>query len=188
MKTKTEALKELYVKIGGKLTDTYPGIAGGKQVLLYDTISDLIEVCGKIAISAELPSVTSDDNGDVLSVVDGAWAKAEPGGGNSPMVVTCVKKSIGSRIVIDNISASYEDISEAVTNNVPVVLYVKEGAANKTFIYSMTGTLYNGGNARYCFDLPFVITTNHILEIDRIIIDDEGITYESYAYTLTPTT
>lgn len=28
--------------------------------------------------SSELPAVTSDDNGDVLTVVEGAWAKANP--------------------------------------------------------------------------------------------------------------
>ena len=28
-----------------------------------------------------LPAVTSDDNGDVLTVVSGAWAKAQPSGG-----------------------------------------------------------------------------------------------------------
>lgn len=30
---------------------------------------------------SDLPEVTSDDNGDVLTVVEGAWAKATPSGG-----------------------------------------------------------------------------------------------------------
>lgn len=30
---------------------------------------------------SELPAVTSDDDGDVLTVVEGAWAKAAPSGG-----------------------------------------------------------------------------------------------------------
>lgn len=32
---------------------------------------------------SSLPDVTSDDNGDVLTVVDGAWAKAAPSGGGA---------------------------------------------------------------------------------------------------------
>ena len=32
--------------------------------------------------ATELPSVTADDNGDVLTVVEGAWAKATPSGGS----------------------------------------------------------------------------------------------------------
>ena len=34
-----------------------------------------------------LPPVTSDDNGDVLTVVDGKWAKAAPSGGSGVLVV-----------------------------------------------------------------------------------------------------
>lgn len=33
-------------------------------------------------LSTVLPSVTSDDNGDVLTVVEGAWANAAPSGGS----------------------------------------------------------------------------------------------------------
>lgn len=33
----------------------------------------------KFSGGSSLPSVTSEDNGDLLSVVDGAWAKSEPG-------------------------------------------------------------------------------------------------------------
>lgn len=36
---------------------------------------ELVKSCGG---GSSLPSVTSDDNGDILTVVDGAWAKAEP--------------------------------------------------------------------------------------------------------------
>lgn len=39
----------------------------------------------------ELPTVTSDDNGDVLTVVDGAWDKATPSGGGGGGDVLVVK-------------------------------------------------------------------------------------------------
>ena len=36
---------------------------------------------------AGLPAVTADDNGDVLTVVEGEWAKAAPSGGGSDIFV-----------------------------------------------------------------------------------------------------
>ena len=68
MTTVTE-LKALYVKLGGNAAD----------VATIQTDAEMIEKIKEVAIPAELPSVTSEDNGDVLTVVDGAWAKAEAG-------------------------------------------------------------------------------------------------------------
>ena len=42
---------------------------------IVDRLSDMSE--------SELPSVSATDNGDVLTVVEGAWAKAAPSGGGS---------------------------------------------------------------------------------------------------------
>lgn len=36
---------------------------------------------------SDLPAVTSEDNGDVLTVVNGAWDKAAPSGGGGALVV-----------------------------------------------------------------------------------------------------
>jgi len=80
MKTNVQALKDLYVKLGGSLADTYSDIADGAAVSNYVTISDMIEACSKVAGGggSALPEVTGSDNGDVLTVVEGAWAKAAP--------------------------------------------------------------------------------------------------------------
>lgn len=72
-----EALQGLYVALGGELTDTYEDIANGATVSDYVVIPDVINAITKQAqsgIASELPSVTSEDNGKVLKVVDGAWA------------------------------------------------------------------------------------------------------------------
>ena len=42
----------------------------------------------KAAPATELPAVSSTDNGDVLTVVEGSWAKAAPSGGDSLPEVT----------------------------------------------------------------------------------------------------
>lgn len=77
--TTVEALKGLYVALGGQLTDTHEGVAGGVAVSDYVLIPDVIQAITQKVPSgsgASLPAVTAADNGDVLTVVDGAWAKA----------------------------------------------------------------------------------------------------------------
>lgn len=79
MNTTIQALQALYVALGGQLTDTYDSIAGGAPVSDYVVIPDMINALAQkapAAIAAELPSVTSSDNGKVLTVVSGKWAKA----------------------------------------------------------------------------------------------------------------
>ena len=44
-----QALQALYVKLGGDLTDTYEGIAGGVPVSDYVLIPDMIAACAQIA-------------------------------------------------------------------------------------------------------------------------------------------
>lgn len=80
MMTTVEALKALYVALGGQLTDTYDSVAGGIAVSDYVLIPDCIQAITQVvttATKAELPAVTSDDNGSVLKVVDGEWAVGE---------------------------------------------------------------------------------------------------------------
>lgn len=78
MKTTVEALKALYVALGGKATDYYAGIAGGAKVGEYSLIPDMIEAIAIIAGSAiELPTVTTSNNGQVLTVSSGKWAAAD---------------------------------------------------------------------------------------------------------------
>lgn len=77
--TTIDALKNLYVELGGNLED----------VENINVIPKMIDALSEIAGSTiELPGVTAEDNGDVLTVVDGKWAKAEAGGGASLPGVT----------------------------------------------------------------------------------------------------
>lgn len=74
------ALQGLYVALGGDLTDTYEDIADGAAVGNYVVKPDVIEAIAKKATAAldgVLPKVTSSDNGKVLTVVSGKWAKAD---------------------------------------------------------------------------------------------------------------
>lgn len=75
-----EALQALYVAFGGSLTDTYEDIADGVPVSDYKTIPNLILALAQKVPSGSgsaLPAVTASDNGKLLTVVEGAWAKAD---------------------------------------------------------------------------------------------------------------
>lgn len=56
---------------------------------------------------SSLPAVTSDDNGDLLGVVEGAWAKVEPTTGGETFTVTLTKE--------DDIWTADKTIAEIVT-------------------------------------------------------------------------
>lgn len=75
-----QSLQALYVALGGQLTDTYENIANGTPVSDLVIIPDMINaIAAHVATggAAELPAVTAEDDGKVLTVVDGAWAAAE---------------------------------------------------------------------------------------------------------------
>ena len=78
MNTTVEALKNLYVALGGALTDYYSGIAGGIPVSDYVLIPDCNSAIVKVApaaIAAVLPEVSESDEGKVLKVnSEGKWA------------------------------------------------------------------------------------------------------------------
>lgn len=68
--TNVEALREVYKALGGN----------GANINDSDTIaSALVKIAdvAKTATAAELPKVTATDNGKVLTVVSGKWAKAD---------------------------------------------------------------------------------------------------------------
>lgn len=67
MKQTVDALKVLYVALGGSADD----------VAEINLIPDMIEKIATVAATAtapELPKVTASDNGKVLKVAEGKWA------------------------------------------------------------------------------------------------------------------
>ena len=68
-----DALRNLYVALGGTAADV------ADLVIIPDLINAIATQAATVttaATTAELPKVTSSDNGKVLSVVSGKWAKA----------------------------------------------------------------------------------------------------------------
>ena len=81
-----DALKGLYAKLGGK-----------KSPDNIQTIGEALEDITTVTVNGSdaLPAVTAVDNGDVLTVVEGAWTKAAPAGGG-----------------VYNVTAAYDDSGE----------------------------------------------------------------------------
>ena len=153
-----KAIKKLVTAWGG--TSTADTIA--------DAIDDLVTVAPS---AAELPTVSSTDNGDILKVVSGAWAKGDPelpagtatnngqvlgvsegawavvdapsGGGSGKLTVT----EQDSKLVID---ASYADITASVTNGV-IPWFVYDGT-----IYTVIKWFYDSEEPEY--DVYFATT------------------------------
>lgn len=71
MDTTVDALKALYVALGGSADDV------ANVVLIPDMINAIATVAAS-ATAAELPAVKATDNGKVLTVVSGKWAAKTP--------------------------------------------------------------------------------------------------------------
>lgn len=67
MGKKVEKLKKLYLQNGGSAED----VANIKRT------GDMIDALCNLNLDSELPEVTGSDNGKVLGVVEGSWAKAD---------------------------------------------------------------------------------------------------------------
>lgn len=72
MDTTVKALQNLYVALGGSADDV-------ANVTLIPDMINAIATVAATAVAAELPKVTSSNNGQVLTVEGGKWkAKALP--------------------------------------------------------------------------------------------------------------
>lgn len=71
MELTVDALKNLYVALGGTLSDV-------ADITLIPDMINAIATVAATATKAELPAVKSADNGKVLTVVSGKWAAKTP--------------------------------------------------------------------------------------------------------------
>lgn len=68
-----EALKWIYASLGGDISD----LAAVDDITVILNAIAALDTVKKISGATELPTVTATDNGEVLTVVEGVWAKAE---------------------------------------------------------------------------------------------------------------
>ncbi len=70
MNQTVDALKALYVALGGTAADV-------ADITLIPDMVNAIAALVQSGGTAELPSITTTDNGKVLTVVSGKWAAAD---------------------------------------------------------------------------------------------------------------
>ena len=105
------ALKGLYAKLGGK-----------KSPDNIQTRGEAVEDITGVAVNGSdaLPTVTAEDNGDVLTVVEGAWAKAAPSGGGVYNVTAVYDDSGEEAVFVFN--KTWQEIYNAMSNGKTVVI------------------------------------------------------------------
>ena len=91
----------------------------------FDPVSFVMGKAAGGGGGSDLPAVTSDDNGDVLTVVNGAWDKAAPSGGGG--VLWC--NYSGDDIAGYSIDKSFNEIKAAIDSGVMPVL-VKDDSSD----------------------------------------------------------
>lgn len=86
-----------------------------------------------------LPVVSSDDNGDVLTVVGGKWSDAAPGGGGGGGMRVTVKTA--DALTYTNPSKTIDEIYAAVESGVnPILTIVMEMAGEE---YDIISSVYH---------------------------------------------
>ena len=108
----------------------------------------------EFTVGSGLPEVTSEDNGDVLTVVEGAWAKAAPAdGGGTDSGIMVVEADVDGN---DNITlkSTWQEIFNAMKDGMLVLVPIATGeiAAAMYFIKSAVSSAVSGDGA-YVVDL-----------------------------------
>lgn len=153
MGTTSEELKKLYKKLGGK-DPKVAGFSAPGEILNaineiplpteYELPTVTTEDTGDVLVVNEegkwdkgeagggLPEVTTDDNGDILQVVEGAWAKASASSGGV-VVVNATYYSSQSLIKYDITNTELVNLINTKQGN--VIIVAKNSDAETYYIY-----------------------------------------------------
>ena len=146
--TKEPLIKSIWILVGGdvdlaeveeafgdSLEDAAKSNMNGLRFWLED---------GTVYNATELPSVTADDNGDVLTVVEGEWAKATPSGGGGSLVI-----GVTSADDVDTFNKTWKEIHDAMASG-QIAMILSEEDAYTVFQNSIAYiTKDKGGNKPY---------------------------------------
>lgn len=112
----------------------------------------------------ELPAVTEDDNGSVLTVVDGAWDKADGCSGGAFVVdVSYNQSGLTTTYTMDK---TYAEILSAVNSGVRVVIQEDDmtGGVGSIYFYSLIKIRHSVGEEEWFFVSVASISGNYCEE------------------------
>ena len=126
--TTVEALKELFTALGGSAEDVENIVTNPEMV------HAIAEIAGNIG---GLPEVSAEDNGDLLSVVNGEWDKKKPD--TEQIVIYAEETTVNNRITWGN-GIKSSDIYKIIKDSAkPVyIVGVTNSQTNARHIYVMT--------------------------------------------------
>lgn len=114
--------------MGKSCVDVLRDVTGDNSI---ETVADGLEKA--LGGGGALPEVTADDNGKVLTVVEGEWDKANSGGGGGDFVVTHLEPGEDYTYAGD---MTYGEITAALADGKIVVANYKDSYANMTAFVS----------------------------------------------------
>lgn len=166
--TTIEALFDLYEALGGD----------ADEISTLQTIPEVLEEISEVAGSTiELPGVSASDNGDVLTVVDGKWAKAEA---SAPALTTKSFTKAGlsgtvktygnvSTIEINTYRGTITSKSESLGFSVPDNLMYMNGASPRIPLYQ------DGTQVGYFVLMPGATTTISVTVNSSVSADNKAV-------------
>lgn len=170
--TTIEALFDLYEALGGDVD----------EISTLQTIPEVLEEISEVAGSTiELPGVSASDNGKVLTVVDGKWAKAEASAPTSTTKsftkagLSGTVKTYGnvSTIEINTYRGTITSVSESLGFSVPNNLMYTNGTSPKI-------PLYQGEKQVGYFVLKPGATTTISVTVDSPVSADTSAVYANF--------
>lgn len=133
-----EALKWVYASLGGDIT-TLAAVDNITEILNAIAALDTVQKINSGGSGSELPAVTTDDNGDVLTVVEGAWAKAAPGG-SSGLVISIIDDEATQSFIMNK---TFQEIWDALSAGQAVVVKADDLPGVEMFYSIITVSMEN---------------------------------------------
>lgn len=172
------ALKALYDALGGTLSNIPDGATNADVI---EAIAAQIDEGG-----GSLPAVTSDDNGDVLTVVEGTWAAAAPSGGGSDIFVVTYTDNSGTVTSDKTLAEIYTAIQAGKAVSAKMV---GEGEGlTTTTIYHLEAYYEENHALTGIAFISFVVSGDTAIGVGEIFHASDSITITTGDITMTPVT